>query len=301
MKTKLGVAFGGGSGKGVAHLGIIKCLEEENIRPSYVTGTSIGALLGSLYAYGYDFKKIEELARSVVNTDEFKSLGFEFFKNCEHGNLLKRLNSYLKERFTFARMAMVPFITKRETLRKVVEMIVPDVNISELPVKFGVLTLDLESGNDVVIRKGSLIDAVMKSISIAGIFPSWDEDGKVLVDGGPTANVPVDALRDLGAEKVIGVNLSRELSREYDRDSALSINFRIDEIAKFRLNYMKALRADVLIEPDVERIHWADFSRIDFGIRKGYEATRNKMGVIRKLLKISLGERIKSILFGTGK
>jgi NTE family protein len=294
-RNKLGIALGGGSGRGTAHLGIIKCLEEEGIHPDVITGTSIGALLGSLYAYGISFDQIVAAARDILGTDEFKNLGFEFFADHKKEQHIKRFNSYIKERLIYAKMVITPYITERETLRKVIEKIIPDVNIEDLPISFATATLDLISGKDVFISKGPLIEAVVKAISIAGIFPAWEIDGKILVDGGPTANVPVEATYSLGADKVIGVNLSNKLSRDFELKSAISTNFRVDEIAKFRLNKSQAEKADVLIKPNMESIHWADFSKIDYGIKEGYRAAKEHIKEIRALVRPSLPLRIKRL------
>jgi len=291
----LGIAFGGGSGRGTGHLGIIKCLEEEGIQPDVITGTSIGALLGSLYAYGISFDQIVAAARDILGADEFKNLGFEFFADHKKEQHIKRFNSYIKERLIYAKMVITPYITERETLRKVIEKIIPDVNIEDLPISFAAATLDLISGKDVFISKGSLIEAEVKAISIAGIFPAWEIDGKILVDGGPTANVPVEAAYSLGADKVIGVNLSNKLSRDFELKSAISTNFRVDEIAKFRLNKSQAEKADVLIKPNMESIHWADFSKIDYGIKEGYRAAKGQIKEIRALVRPSLPLRIKRL------
>lgn len=295
MRNKIGLALGGGSGRGVAHLGVLKCLEENDIRIDCISGTSIGALIGALYACGNDFSGIEQIARESVNSDEFKELGFEFFKERGDESLFERLNSYIKKRLTFAKMAVAPFITERESLEKVIKKTLPDVRIEDLPLPFSCTTLDLKSGEDIYIKRGSLQEAVTKSISIAGIFPWWEENGKILVDAGPTANVPVDACRNLGANRVIAVNLSRKLSQKFEPESALSLNFRIDEIAKFRLNKSRAEKADVLIEPDVLSIHWADFSRIDFGIKQGEKSTREKIRAIKNLSRTPFKERIKNL------
>jgi len=294
-RNKLGIAFGGGSGRGTAHLGIIKCLEEEGIHPDIITGTSIGALLGSLYAYGISFDQIAAAARDILGTDEFKNLGFEFFADHKKEQHIKRFNSYIKERLIYAKMVITPYITERETLRKVIEKIIPDVNIEDLPISFATVTLDLISGKDVFISKGPLIEAVVKAISIAGIFPAWEIDGKILVDGGPTSNVPVEAAYSLGADKVIGVNLSNKLSRDFELKSAISTNFRVDEIAKFRLNKSQAEKADVLIKPNMESIHWADFSKIDYGIKEGYRVAKEHIKEIRELVRPSLPLRIKRL------
>lgn len=277
----------------MAHLGVIKCLEEENIKPDLIVGTSIGALIGGLLAFGYGFEKLTEKSEEIVASKEFEKLGFEFFKEHKKGFPLKRLGHYLRGRLTFAKMAVAPYITKRETLRDVVDKFIPEVNIEDLKIKFGCTALDIVSGRDLYIEKGPLKEAIMKSISIAGIFPPWEDENKVLVDAGPTAKVPVDGCRHLGANKIIAVNVGSKLSKYEEINSGLFLNYRVDEIAKFRYNKLQAEKAEVLIQPEVESIHWCDFSKIDYGIKSGYTATKEKLPEIKKLLKPSLLSRIK--------
>ncbi len=185
-------------------------------------------------------------------------------------------------------MAVTPYITERETLKKVIGKFLPDINIEDLKIKFGCTTLDIVSGQDIYIDRGPLREAIIKSISIPGIFPVCEEGNKIMVDAGPTAKVPVNGCRKLGAKKVIAVNLGAKLGK-YDKiGSAISTSLRADEIAKFRYNKLQAEKADVLIEPKVESIHWADFTKFNLGIRVGYEATKEKLPEIRRLLKPSL-------------
>jgi NTE family protein len=118
-------------------------------------------------------------------------------------------------------------------------------------------------------------------MSIPGLFPCVELDGRVLVDGGATASVPVEAARGLGVDYVIGVNLMDRLNREFSCSSGLDINFRVDDIAKRRLNLMRAQEADIVIHPRLETVHWADFDRLDFCIQRGREATLLALDEIR--------------------
>jgi NTE family protein len=190
-------------------------------------------------------------------------------------------------------MAVTPYITERETLEKVIDKFFPDINIEDLEIKFGCTTLDLVSGEDIYIDKGPLKDAITKSISIAGIFPAWEEEKRILIDAGPTARVPVDGCRCLGANKIIAVNLGAKLDKYEKISSGIFTNLRADEIAKFRYNKLQAEKADVLIQPKVEKIHWADFTKINLGIRVGYEATKEKLPEIRRILNPSFFSILK--------
>jgi NTE family protein len=293
---KLGLVLGGGAGRGVAHIGVIKCLDEERLYPDVVVGTSIGALIGCLYAFGWGFERIADWTREVASSSEFRQLGFEAFAEHKKDFAVRRMGYYLRERLIYARMALVPFVTKRETLRKVIDCFVPDVLVENLPVAFGCTALDLVNGRDLLIRSGPLRDAVMRSISIAGMFPPFEEDGCVLVDAGPTCNVPVDACREMNADVVVAVNLRGTLARFNAAHSALATTFRADEIARFRLNRLEAQRADVLIEPGIESIHWADFGKTDLGVRAGYAAARARLSDIRSLVRPSFLSRLKRIV-----
>lgn len=193
-------------------------------------------------------------------------------------------------------MAVTPYITEREVLKKVVDKFFPDIKIEDLEINFGCTALDLVSGTEVYINKGSLRDAIVKSISIAGIFPACEEGNKVLIDAGPTAKVPVDGCRYLGVKKIVAVDVGSKLGKFEKVGSAISTNLRADEIAKFRFNRLQAERADVLIEPKVESIHWADFTKINLGIRVGYNATKEKLPEIKRLLRrFSLPRRRKRL------
>ncbi len=281
MKTVLGVALGGGAGRGVAHVGVIKCFDAAGIRPDLIVGTSIGALIGSVWACGWDYERIHAWASEVVQSDELRDLGLEVFAEPKKDPSLRKLSVSLKERLVFARMLLRPFITQRETLRKLVDRFVPDVRIEDLPRPYACTTLDIVRGGVQLIDRGALRDAVMRSISIAGIFPPFEEDTAVLLDAGPVCNVPVDACRERGARVVVAVNLHGVLSKYLGARTALATMLRADEVARFKLNRQEALRADVVVEPRVESLHWADFKQLDLGIELGEAAARDRLPELR--------------------
>jgi NTE family protein len=135
----------------------------------------------------------------------------------------------------------------------------------------------------------------MTSMAIPGIFPYSEEKGNLLVDAGPTSAVPVFAVRYMGADIVIAVSLRGKLRKEIKPTTGLEIHLRIDEIVTTRLIETQTLTADVVIRPDVEDVHWADFSRIDYCIEKGYEAAQEAIPQIKKALlrKSSLRSRMR--------
>jgi|WetSurMetagenome_2_1015567.scaffolds.fasta_scaffold119272_2 NTE family protein len=184
--TKIGYALGGGAARGLSHIGVLKVLEEYKISPDIIAGTSMGAVIGALYAGGLKASDIEHLVlqvswkRLVLPTDIMLPLG-----GLTQG---KRVISLLKS-------------------------ILGDLRFSQLKYDFACVTTDIINGEQVVLRDGSLIDAVRASISIPGIFAPVMIDEKYLVDGGLVNEVPVSVCRVIGAEYVIGVNVLPEPSK----------------------------------------------------------------------------------------
>ena len=177
---KIGYALGGGAARGLSHIGVLKVFEEHGIFPSVITGTSVGALVGALYAGGISVGDIERLAL----------------------------------RLSFGRLALMADITlpfsgliggRRVT--SLLKSFLGDLTFSQLKYDFACVATDINTGEQVVLREGSLIEAVRASISLPGIFTPVKVKGRYLVDGGLVNEVPVSVCRDMGAGYVIGVNV----------------------------------------------------------------------------------------------
>jgi len=178
--VKIGYALGGGAARGLSHIGVLKVLHENGIYPDIIAGTSIGAIIGALYAGGYDPGDIEQLVLGL----DWKKLVYLFDMTLPLSGLLqgKRVVSLLKS-------------------------ILRDTTFSQLRCDFACVATDIISGEQVVLRDGSLIEAVRASISIPGIFTPVVIKGRYLVDGGLINTVPVSVCREMGAKYVIGVNV----------------------------------------------------------------------------------------------
>ncbi len=183
---KIGYALGGGAARGLSHIGVLKALEEHSIFPDIVTGTSIGALIGALYAGGIKIGDIEQLALRL----DFKRLVLLADMTLPLSGLIggKRVISLLKS-------------------------ILGDLTFSHLKYDFACVATDIKTGEQVVIHDGSLIEAIRASISLPGIFTPVCIKGRYLVDGGLVNEVPVSVCREMGAEYVIGVNVIPEPGR----------------------------------------------------------------------------------------
>jgi len=180
---KIGLALGSGSARGWAHIGVIHALNKAGIKIDYIAGTSIGSVVGSVFAAG----NIEALEDVAVRLD-WKQIAFLFDVVLPKSGLIdgKKVEAFV-----------------RNHLR--------EMNIEELPIPFCAVSTDLSTGDEVVISEGDIIEAVRSSISIPGIFTPVRNNGRILVDGGLVNPVPVSVVREMGADFVIAVDLNHGL------------------------------------------------------------------------------------------
>ncbi len=183
----VGIALGSGSAKGLAHIGVLEVLEQRGVYPEVVTGTSMGALVGAAYASGIPLARIKEIALSI-NKDSIKEIFSPHF-------------------------SVYGFVSQ-EKIRGFLQDLFGDRKIEELPKKFACIATDVRTGEEIIFREGSVVDAVLASISIPVLFPPVRLNERFLVDGGLVNPVPVDAARNLGADFVIAVNVISPLRRK---------------------------------------------------------------------------------------
>jgi NTE family protein len=295
--NKVGLALGGGSSKGLAHIGVLKALGEAGISVSHIAGTSMGAVVGAIYAASPDLSNLTETAKRITSSKAFTDLGFSAFKREEESKLQKIVHM-IREKLLFAEALFKPYLVDEKEVMDALKQIIPDIDIEEARIPFATVSLDLISGLDIIRTKGSLRDAVMSSMAIPGLFQYSEEDGALLVDGGPTSGIPVFAVQLIGAETVIAVSLRGELEKQKRPRTGLEIHLRIDEIVVTRLLQMQTEKADVVIKPQVHDIHWADFGKIDHCIEKGYEAAKAAIPAIRKVIreKSGVGYRLRKLI-----
>jgi len=189
-KPRIGLALGSGSARGWAHIGVIRALEESGIAPDIVCGTSIGALVGAAYAAG-ELERLERWARGLTWQNVVGFLDVSM-----NGGLIKgtKLIDFFRSEFK-------------------------DRGIKELERKYGAVATELESGREVWLMEGSVFDSVRASISLPGLFRPFEQDGRLLLDGGLVNPVPVSLARALGADVVIAVDLNTDLVRRRDKSN----------------------------------------------------------------------------------
>ncbi len=257
---KIGLALGSGGAKGLAHLGVLKVLEENQVPIDYLSGSSIGALIGGLYAAGYEIKDLEKLALEI-NWRQLLTLlfdpNFKLQKGLINGTkITKFLETYLKNK-TF------------ENCR----------------IPLAVIATDLKTGDKIVFKNGELIPALRASMSIPFIFKPYEMKGKFLVDGGLTSPVPVEAVKQLGAEVVIAVNLNVFQKNEKWSPNWYRILNKSIDILQSQLALAEASKADLVLNINTGKSYWYQFTNTQEIIKAGEKAMQEKLPLLNKIIK----------------
>ena len=274
-RGKIGVALGGGAARGFAHIGVLEILEKEHIPIDMIAGTSMGAVIGVLYAQG---KTAAEIKKIAIDIDWVR--------------MVQLVDPALPK---------TGFIAGNK-IKDLLKSIIGDVDFSELKMPFACTATDIMTGEEIIINKGSVLEAVRASISVPVIFSAFEYKNRYLVDGGLVDQVPVEVVKNMGADIVIAVNVTQRLinirQHVYIDDAELpdelltkSPNM-VAVIMKF-INIMNSQstddslnKADVIIEPRLADINFTDFRKADKCILEGELAGIDALLDIKKLLSI---------------
>jgi len=277
----IGLVLSGGGARGASHIGVLKILEELRAPVDIITGTSMGAIIGGLYAYGYSPQEMEKFLTDVdwdeVFIDKPQRSQLNYRRKQDDSNFLIKLESGLKNGKLVMPTGLVQG-QKLNLLLKSLTLSAPE-NFDSLPIRFRAVAADIETGEAVIIDKGGLATAMRASLSIPGIFAPVEWSGRLLVDGGFANTIPVQLARDLGADILIVVDLSSEPLKRGDLSSPFSIlnqtlGFQILHNSVEQLNTLKL--ADILIQPDMGKYSSTDFKYSAEMVTKGVLATELK-------------------------
>lgn len=250
VKLRIGLALGGGAAKGFAHIGVIKMLEANGIRPDVVAGTSAGSVVGALYASGMDPFQLQETA---IALDQASLRDVRLFSGG---------------------------VVQGQKLQDYVNAQVKNRPLDKLNVPFAVVATQLETGQRTVFVRGNTGQAVRASSSVPGVFEPVDISGKHYVDGGVVSPVPVDAARQLGADVVIAVDISSKANGS-NPQGMINIVGQSISIMGQKLGEQELARADIVIRPKVNQIGAADFEQKDQAIMEGERAALAAMPAIK--------------------
>ena len=294
----IGIALGSGGARGLAHAGVLEALEEEGIRPHLVAGTSMGSIVGGLYAQNPDPAKVWRRLKTYVDNEDFASYWAPFLPRDE--SEAQDPQSRLTGVFDFMQRKMIAVKTVTQAymqddikLRGPLAELFGPVGFEELAIPLAAVALDLVSGEKVVYTSGPVVDGIYASSAIPSVFPPVEDNGRVICDGGGPFRVPVDACRDLGADFVIAVDIPAFEETRFS--TGLDMILRSNTIARQRLNEFVCAQADFVIRPDVTEFHWADFSAGEDCRQRGHEAGRAAAPKLKEKLRwrASLPYRMK--------
>lgn len=246
------LALSAGGARGFAHIGVIKVLERYQIPVTGIAGTSMGGLIGALYCTGFTGLMMEELVRGI------------------------RRSHWID--FSLSKMGLV----RGKKLEGLLSLLTRGRRFEDCRPPLQVVAVDIERGQEVLIRTGSVAEGVRATISIPGIFSPVRRDGRILVDGGILNRVPVDVARSVPNSVVVAVDVGVEISPSVH--SVFDVLFQTFDIMAQELRRYQTVEADVVIEPNLSRSRDTVFSHVDECIRAGEEACIRKLPNILALL-----------------
>ncbi|RKY90811.1 patatin [candidate division KSB1 bacterium] len=283
-KIKVGLALGGGGARGLAHIGVVKVLIQAGIPIHCIAGTSMGAIVGGAFALSGDINSIERRARELPQkVPEIEQLSSLKSLSKDQRPAVKRLFGFIKEIYLLNMGMRKKWLIDCKDVFPLLEEVLDSKSFTDLKLPFAAVATDLQTGEELVLTDGPLMPAVFASMAIPGIFEPVVKDDRLLVDGGVTSLVPVDAVKQLGANFVIAVNVEAGVFRR-DFQRGIDILFQVDDIRGSELNRLKLAQADVVITPEIRHINWAQFSKVQECIHRGEEAARQKLPEIQEKL-----------------
>ncbi len=256
-RPKIGLALGSGGARGLAHIGVIKVLEENNIPIDFIAGSSIGAMAGGLYAAGLTMKKIEEIALSTDWRRVFSVLSDPSLKKGLIGG--KKLKTFI-------------------------ESYIDGKKFEDCKIPFVAVATDLKTGEIVILDKGKIAQAVRASISIPLIFKPIEINGRTLADGGLSAPVPVEIARNMGADIVIAVNLDKHYCIEKWSPGWYDIANDSLNILRHHLALLNTAGADIVVEIDNGKSYWYQFVNGQNKILAGETAMKKSLSTLQKII-----------------
>lgn len=259
MNKKLGLALGSGGSRGVAHIGFLQALEEVGVTPDYITGISMGAVVGAAYASGMTIEQMKEAVYELRLLDLVDITG-------KRGGLMG---------------------TKK--MREVLEKCIGDIQFSDLKIPFRCYAVDMVAQELVEFFEGSVLDAVVASACIPGVFHPFEKNGTHYIDGGILERVPVTYVKEMGADVLVAVDVLGRRSSSKDVPNVLKVVLEMIDIidnqrtARRREKYKDII--DFWLEPDLGDMSQYDIKPVEFAYEKGYEMGKEHANNIRKALK----------------
>jgi NTE family protein len=295
--AKIGLVLSGGGAKGLAHIGVLKVIDSLGIRVDYIAGTSMGAIVGSLYASGYSGKDIDSIFKDfnfdkIIN-DDLPRAAKTFY---ERDNSEKYAVTLPFEHFNLKLPSALSRGQNTLSLLSKLTLHVSDVeDFSKLPIPFFCIATNIETGQAVILDKGNLPQAITASGAFPSLFQPVNIDGQLLIDGGVVNNYPIDELREKGMDIIIGVDVQDDLASREDLKSAPDILLQINNYRTINDMKLKSKKTDIYIKPDI-----TDFTVVSFSdgreiINNGHKAATKEIDALKHVASMQTIKKKKLI------
>lgn len=273
-RKKIGLVLSGGGAKGFAHIGVLKVIEAAGVKIDYIGGTSMGAVIGGLYASGYNAAQID----SIFKATNFNELIYDFIPRTSKNFYEKRNDELYALVLPFDKFrigipeALSKGLYNYNLLNRLTRNVWGIKDFNNLPTPFLCMATNIETGAEVILNKGNLAQTMMASAAFPSLFSPVEIDGKLLVDGGVANNYPMDEIKKLGADIIIGVDVQDDLSDRNSLKDATKILVQIIKLQSIEKMREKVKETDVYIKPDIKDYGVISFDKGQEIIKKGEDA-----------------------------
>lgn len=288
-KPKIGLVLSGGGAKGLAHIGVLKVLEEQGIEISFIGGTSMGAIIGGLYSTGYTATQID----SIFKTTDYDALIQDYIPRSTKNFYEKRNDELYALSLPFRKMRIgIPRALSKGLYNfNMISKLTHDVrhirDFNKLPIPFLCIATDIETGEQVLLNSGSLPQAIIASAAFPSLYMPVEIDGKFLIDGGVVNNYPIQEVKNLGADIIIGVDVQDGFKDRKALSDATRILVQITNMQMIQKMPENIKKTDIYIKPNIDGFNVVSFDQGDEIIKRGEEAARK---VIDQLQLVGTGK-----------
>ena len=293
-RDKIGLVLSGGGAKGTAHIGVLKVLEQHNIPIDYVVGTSIGAYVGGMYALGYEVREIETIMLGMPWDESYsdfiprESLAYDKKQHRDRYNISIRLG-YSDGEFKVPHGLLLGQ-SAYQILQRSTDTVRSFDSFDDLAIPYRAVASDIATAKMVVLDSGSINEAMKASAAVPGIVAAVEIDGKTLVDGGITNNMPIDVIKAMGADIVIAIDIGSPLADQSELTSTVSVLNQLSTILTNNTSLaQKALLTDkdILLRPAIDKLSTTDWSVMPQALKLGEQEAQAQL---QDLLKLAIND-----------
>jgi len=281
------LALGGGGARGLSHIGVLKAFESAGIKIDLIVGTSIGALVGAIYAFHPDSAFVHrKFAEFLKSQCYLRSNLNRIARRKNSDSLLGQMAASMKERVAINLAQSRLALASDKKVIEVLEFFLAHQDIENAQIPLAAVATDLNSGEEILFTEGDVIQAVAASSAIPGFFPPVKVADKLLVDGVLLNPVPILPARQLGADIVIAVDVGQDLDRYDEIENIIDIILRSNLVTAKKFNALLLEQADIILKPAVGRFHWADFKHLHELVQQGEQtAAARTIDILKRFIR----------------